>query len=320
MAPVYRRARRATLVGLAANVTLATGKLVAGIVGGSFALISDAANSLGDAVSAFIVLIALFIAEKPADAEHPYGHTRAEAIAASNVALFIVLMGLYVGCEAVQRLWSVRSVPQPWTLWVAAVNVVLKESLFRYQHRVGQRTGSAAVIANAWDHRSDALASLSVFAGLSVIRWGGDGWAWLDPLMAAVVAAAIVANGVRLFRSAAMELMDLQAEPDLVARIEAVARSVPGVRRVETLWVRKSGLECFVDIHIEVDPKMSVEEGHRLGHEVKSRLLHTFPTLRDVLVHLEPASGDVSHAPADAAAPAAEGRGGASEDRRGPSR
>lgn len=289
MAMVYRRARRATWVGLWANVTLCACKFLAGYRGGSFALISDAANSLGDAVSALTVLIALYIAEKPADAEHPYGHTRAEAIAASNVALFIILMGGYVAWEAVLRIRTPRAVPEPWTLWIAAGNVVLKESLFHYQRRIGQRTGSAAVIANAWDHRSDALASLSVFLGLSAIQWGGPRWAWLDPLMAIVVSAAIVANGIRLFRSAAMELMDLQAEPDLVARIESVARSLPGVRNVETLWVRKSGLEYFVDIHIQVDPNMSVEAGHLLGHAVKDRLLAEFPTLRDVLVHLEPA-------------------------------
>jgi cation diffusion facilitator family transporter len=276
-------------LGLAVNFSLGAAKLFAGLVGNSFALLSDAVNSLGDSLTSIVVLYALRVAQRPADAEHPYGHTRAEAIAASNVALVIILSGLVVGWESLQRLGTIHPAPPVWTLWIAAANAVIKEGLYRYKVRVGRRIGSVAIIANAWDHRSDALCSLAVLAGLSLVRWGGPALADADEAAALFVVVAILTAGIRLFCSASSELMDPQADPEFVAQIRGVATAVPGVYAVEKLWVRKTGLEYLADIHIEVDGQMAVEEGHRIGHDVKDRLLDGFPALRDVLVHLEPA-------------------------------
>jgi cation diffusion facilitator family transporter len=287
-ANLYRDVTRAALLGLALNVLLGIAKLVGGIVGNSFALIADAVNSLGDVVTTIVVLVALRVAQRPPDAEHPYGHTRAEAIAASNVALLIIVSALYVGWEAIQRIAVPHEVPPVWTLWIAGANVVIKEGLYQYKVRVGRRTGSSAIIANAWDHRSDALCAFAVLIGLAVIRWGGEAYIWADEAASLVVVAAIVWSGARLFYKSGSELMDVQADPDLVRQIRDEARSVAGVADVEKLWVRKSGLEYFADIHIQVDPQMTVAEGHRIGHVVKDRLLERLPALRDVLVHLEP--------------------------------
>ena len=285
---MYRTAIRAAVLGLAVNLVLGILKLIGGIVGGSFALISDAVNSLGDSLSSIVVIFALIFAQRPADREHPYGHSRSEAIAASNVALIIILSALYVGWEAVRRLPIQHGLPPLWTLWIAGANVLIKETLYRYKVRVGQRTGSTAVIANAWDHRSDALCSFAVLIGLSVVRWAGPDYYWADELSALVVVGLILWSGAKLFRLSASELMDLQASDALVQRIRAATEGVAGVENVEKLLVRKSGLEHFVDIHIQVDAQLTVDEGHRIGHQAKDALLKRFPTLRDVLVHLEP--------------------------------
>lgn len=285
---LYREAIRATVLGLVVNVTLGIVKLVGGILGGSFALISDAVNSIGDSLTSMVVAFALVVAQRPADREHPYGHTRAEAIAASNVALLIILSALLVGWEAIRRIPLEQNVPPVWTLWIAAANVLIKEGLYRYKSRVGRRTGSIAVIANAWDHRSDAFCSFAVLIGVGVVRWAGPEYNWADEAAALVVVFLILWSGIRIFRRSASELMDLQASDEFVKQIQAVAEGVAGVRNVETLWVRKSGLEYFADIHIEVDARLTVDEGHRIGHCAKDRLLEQFPTLRDVLVHLEP--------------------------------
>lgn len=285
---LYQEAIRATLIGLVVNVTLGIVKLVGGIYGGSFALISDAVNSIGDALTSLVVAVALVFAQRPADREHPYGHTRAEAIAACNVALLIILSALLVGWEAVRRIPVQHELPPVWTLWMAGANVLIKEGLFRYKFRVGKRTGSTAVIANAWDHRSDALCSLAVLSGLGVVRLVGPAGIWADKAAALIVVMVILWSGIRIFHRSASELMDLQASDEFVGKIQKAARSVAGVRNVETLWVRKSGLEYFADIHIEVDAHLTVDEGHRIGHQAKDRLLAQFPTLRDVLVHLEP--------------------------------
>jgi cation diffusion facilitator family transporter len=165
---------------------------------------------------------------------------------------------------------------------------LIKEGLYQYNVRVGRRTGSAAIIANAWDHRSDALCALAVLIGLACVKFGGPRFSWADEAASLVIVLAIVASGVKLFRSSASELMDLQADSQFVDQIRSMAIQVAGVENVETLWVRKSGLEYFADIHIEVDPQLTVAAGHRIGHQVKDRLLNEFACLRDVLVHLEP--------------------------------
>ncbi|TWT56343.1 putative cation efflux system protein [Allorhodopirellula solitaria] len=276
------------MLGLVVNLVLGVVKLVGGILGSSFALIADAVNSIGDVVTTLVVLFALRVAQRPADAEHPYGHSRAEGIAASNVALLVIISAVLVGWEAIQRISTEHTVPPAWTLWIAGGNVIIKEGLYRYKVQVGKRTGSASIIANAWDHRSDALCALAVLIGLAAVRFGGPRFAWADEAASLVVVAAIVWTGVQLFRASASELMDVQANPDLVDRMRAAAVEVDGVENVETLWVRKSGLEYFADIHIEVDQALTVAEGHRIGHRVKDHLLEQFISLRDVLVHLEP--------------------------------
>jgi cation diffusion facilitator family transporter len=285
---LYRSASRAAWLGFGVNLILGVTKLAGGIVGRSFALISDAVNSLGDTLTSVVVLVALRYAQRPADAEHPYGHTRAEAVAASNLALLLILSALYVGWEAITRLADRHDAPPIWTLWIAGANVLIKEGLYRYKLGVGKRIGSGVIIANAFDHRSDALCSLAVLIGLSVVRWGGMDYVWADEVAALVVVAAIVWSGVKLFKNSTSELLDPQAATELVNDIRQAAQGVEGVHAVEKLWVRKTGLEYLADIHIEVDGSLSVEEGHRIGHHVKDRLLQEFDGLRDVLVHLEP--------------------------------
>lgn len=285
---LYRAATRAALLGLVVNLALGIVKLVGGIVGSSFALISDSVNSLGDSLSSVVVLGALWYSQCPADEEHPYGHTRAEAVAASNVALLIIISALFIGWEAINRLTTQHDLPPVWTLWIAGANVLIKEGLYRYKLRIGRQTGSSAIIANAWDHRSDALCSLAVLIGLGVVRWAGPAYIWADEAAALIVVVAILWSGAKLFQTSTSELLDPQADAELVGQIRQAASSVPGVQQVEKLWVRKTGLEYLADIHIQVDARLSVEEGHRIGHKVKDKLIQEFISLRDVLVHLEP--------------------------------
>jgi cation diffusion facilitator family transporter len=285
---LYREVVGAALLGLVVNLALGVTKLVGGLVGDSFGLIADAVNSLGDVVTSLIVLFALRLAQRPPDAEHPYGHTRAEAIAGASVALLVIVSALLVGWGALERIAVLHDLPPLWTLGIAGANVVIKEALYQYKIRLGRRTGSRALVANAWDHRADALSALAVLVGLLAIRWGGTRLIFADEVAALVVVVVIVVSATKQFADSASELMDVQAEEEFVRQIGAAARSVPEVKGVEKLRVRKSGLEYFADLHVEVDPDLTVAQGHRIGHQVKDRLLEEFPTLRDVLVHLEP--------------------------------
>jgi cation diffusion facilitator family transporter len=202
--------------------------------------------------------------------------------------LLVIISALLFGWEAIQRITVPHEIPPVWTLWIAGANIFIKEGLYQYKMRVGRRTGSSAIIANAWDHRSDALCALAVLIGLATIRVGGPRFIWADEAASLVVVAAIVWSGIQLFRSSASELLDVQADAEYVDRVRNAALAVAGVEDVETLWVRKSGLEFFADIHIEVGQDLSVAEGHRIGHLVKDRLRGEFSNLRDVLVHVEP--------------------------------
>ncbi len=289
----YREAMMATAVGLIVNFAVGLVKLVGGIVGQSFALIADSINSLGDTVASVVTIAALWFAQVPPDDEHPYGHTRAESVAGLFIALLIIASGFFVSWEALARLGDEHVIPPIWTLWIAGGNVVVKEGLFWFNRQVGRRTGSSAILANAWDHRTDALCSLAVLVGLGVIFAGGPRWIWADELAALVVAAVILVSGTRLLLNSMHELLDPQADEDFVREIRAFAAAVPGVMAVEKLWVRKTGIEYLVDIHVQVDPEMTVAAGHRISHEVRDRLVARFAAVRAVLVHLEPYGGSV---------------------------
>ncbi len=286
---LYGKAVRATWLGLGANLALGVAKLTGGVVGQSYALIADAVNSLGDVFISLAVLHAFHVAQKPADDEHPYGHTRAEAIAGSNVSILVIVSALVVGYGAIHGFADhPHEIPPAWTLAIAGANIAVKEALYQYQIRLGRKAGSIAIIANAWDHRADALSALAVLAGLMVVRLGGDRFLAIDALAGLFVVGVILTSAARLLWSSAQELMDAQADPAFVEQIRAVAAAVEGVKRIDKLWVRKSGLEYLVDIHIQVDAGETVDEGHRISHLVKDELLDRFTNLRDVLVHLEP--------------------------------
>ena len=201
---LYREAVQATWLGLAVNLLLGFAKLAGGVVGQSYALISDAVNSLGDVFTSVAVLLAFRIAQKPADAEHPYGHTRAEAIAGSNVAVLVIISALMVGWGALQGFaQQPREAPPLWTLAIAGSNVVIKEALYQYKIRLGRRAGSSAIIANAWDHRADAFSALTVLVGLILVRLGGLQFLAIDQIAALFVVAVIVTSGARLLWSSA---------------------------------------------------------------------------------------------------------------------
>ncbi len=286
---VYGHSRRAALWGVGIALALAAAKLAGGLLGHSVALVSDAVHSLGDAVASASVWGALLWAQRPADREHPYGHMRAEAVAGSNISLLLILSALWVGWEALATLGTPSPPPEAYTLAIAAASALVNEGLFRYSRHVASRTGSRAVLAASWDQRLDALSSVTVLIGLAMARWAGIHAA--DHIAALLVAVVIFWAGGHLFYESLHELMDRQAEPDVLEAIRKAAEAVPGVVRVEKLLVRKAGLEYLVDIHIEVDPNASVRDGHTVGHAVKDRLVGTVFAVKDVLVHIEPAGG-----------------------------
>jgi cation diffusion facilitator family transporter len=288
VAELYRRSRRAALCGIALCLLLGLAKLLGGWFGHSSALISDGIHSFGDVLTLCVVWAALHFSERPPDPEHPYGHTRIEAVAGSNVALAVMISGLVIIYEAVQTVVNGYEEPRLYTLFIAGASALVKDGLYRYQRRIAQGTGSSAIMASAWDHRLDALSSLAVMVGVAVAHWGGPRWRLADPLAALAVAGVVLCAGANLFWSSLQELMDRQADPEILDAVRREALTVSGVLGVEKLFVRKTGLEYLVDIHVEVDPSLNVREGHAIAHAVKDRVMGQLMTMKDVLVHIEP--------------------------------
>jgi cation diffusion facilitator family transporter len=285
---LYCEALRAAAWGIAVSLGLGLLKLLGGAFGHSFALLTDALHSLVDAAVSGTLLGALVLAQRPADKEHPYGHTRVETVAGAGAGLLLILLALGVGWRALSSVGEHREEPEPFTLLIAAAGVVIQEGLYRYTNRVARTANSTALRASAWDYRLDALGSAVVLSGVAAARWGGPDWHWADHAAAVAVAVAVLWVAGRLLVDNVNELMDRQADGELLQTVRTEALAVSGVRGVEKLRIRKTGLEHLVDIHVEVDPDQSVREGHAIAHAVKDRLIGRITTIRDVLVHIEP--------------------------------
>jgi cation diffusion facilitator family transporter len=284
-----KRGLRATFTGLAINVVLSASKFVAGIFGHSHALIADAVESLADIFSSLVVWRGLVVAAEPADEDHPYGHGKAEPIAAAVVSIMLMLAAGWIVFSAARSIPSPRPAPKALTLLVLVGVIAIKEGLFRFVHRESESVQSSAVRADAWHHRSDAICSLAAAIGISVALIGGKGYEKADDIAAMVAAVVIAFNGWLLLRPAINDLMDRSPSRTLVERIRRIAESVPEVQGVEQCRARKMGHQYYVDMHLEVDPKMTVQHAHDIAHDVKNKVRSKIPHVRDVLVHIEPA-------------------------------
>ena len=276
---------------MAANALLSGAKFVAGILGHSHALVADAVESLADIFSSIVVWRALVLAAEPEDEDHPYGHGKAEPLAAAIVSTLLLLAALWIIMQAVREIAAPHTSPAPFTLIVLIAVVVVKESLFRFALGESRAVDSSAVHTDAWHHRSDVVTSLAAAVGITVSLIGGKGYESADDV-AAIVAAFIIAwNGWRLLRPALSELMDRSPSREVVDRIRRAAEKAPGVERVEKCLVRKMGYRFYVDMHVEVNPQMTVQRSHEIAHDVKDKIRAEIPNVRDVLVHIEPARG-----------------------------
>ena len=282
----FRDPKTCTLVGLGINVALAIFKMLAGILGFSYAMIADSINSIADCLATGIVYISLRIGEKPADESHPYGHANAVTIAAFLVALIILATGVFVGVSAVRLIThKYLQTPAMIALVAAVASIVIKEGLFRYTLKVGKRNNNPAVIANAWDHRSDVYSSVAVLAGILGARLG---FQYLDPVAGLVVAAFIVRVSLTLLRPNIGILMDERPSSAILDRIRATALEVGGIKAIDDLRVHRRGSSFTIDMEIAVSSKLTVQQGHEVAAEVRSRLMNTLEHVQDVMVHVNP--------------------------------
>jgi cation diffusion facilitator family transporter len=281
--------QRVAFTGMAVSGGLAVVKIFIGRAGHSTAVVADGLESAGDVFASGFVLLGLTLAAKPADEEHPYGHGRLETVTGLIIGLVLMAAGALIAYHSIRDLRVARPAPQAYVLWPLLVSAAAKSGLSAMKFHYGKTIGSAALVADAWNDLVDIISAGTAMlaVGLALLdpvrfvaadRWGGF-----------AVGLIVIFTGVRVARDTALQLMDTMPDADHMREIRAVAGQVPGVIGVEKCFARKTGLKYHVDLHLEVDPEITVRASHDIASEVRNRITQSLPWVADVLVHVEPA-------------------------------
>ena len=285
---------RVTWWGVLVNILLAISKLVVGFIAQSHALIADGFHSLSDLLSDAMVLLATKHSHQEADEDHPYGHARYETLATIGVGVFLIAVATGISIDAIQRLTNpeIVSAPASLALWIAAFSIFSNEMLYQYTINVARKIRSKLLEANAWHHRTDSISSIVVFIGI-----GGAivGWPLLDDIAAIIVGLMIAKIGWDLSRQSLQELVDTALEPEILESIKQHIKQINGVEELHMLRSRRMGHNALVDVHILVDSRLSVSEGHQISEAVEYALINNFDEINDVTVHIDPE--DDEHVP-----------------------
>jgi len=295
--PRYLEVRKVTVIGSVVDLVLGVAKLIAGWLAHSEALIADGIHSLSDLGTDIIVLYAAKHSHREADEDHPYGHGRIETLATVGLGIALILVSFGIAYDAVRRLNMPELLLEPgvFALTIAVLSVVAKEAIYHYTMRAARKLRSNMLMANAWHSRSDAISSIVVVIGV-----GGAmlGYSYLDAVAAIAVSVMIAKIGFDLVRASTRELIDTALEPEVTEAIRKEIFSVDGVRALHMLRSRRSGGDALIDVHIQVDPRISVSEGHQIGDTVRRRLLERIDEVTDVTVHIDP-EDDETESPCD---------------------
>jgi cation diffusion facilitator family transporter len=283
--------KKVTLVGVVVNTLLILLKFAAGIVGNSQALIADAVHSISDLFTDAVVLIGIRISQKPPDRTHHFGHARLETLASTIVGMALIGTALYIGIDASLNIYRHNEYhPTFLALAGAGISIVLKEALYHYTIRTGRRIKSQLIVANAWHHRSDAFSSVAVFIGV-----GGTliepSWHILDAYAALLVSFFVVKVGLEILKDALREFTDTAPQPEVIGKIKECALSVNGVVGMHDLRVRTSGGLYQMEIHIVVDGRLTVSEGHKIAKEVEGCLVDDVGNFNRITIHVDPETG-----------------------------
>lgn len=280
--------RRVAVTSMLVNGGLAIAKIATGIVGNSSAVVSDGVESGADVLASGLVFVGLVIAAKPPDEQHPYGHGRVETLSALVVGLMLVISGSLISARSLEHAWEPQPVPAAYALWPVAASIVIKSVLSFTKRRYSRKLRSSALEADAWNDTVDIISGATAFVGLGLTLLNPVRFAAADHIGGSLVGLIVIFLGVRVVRDTTLQLMDTMPDAQSMDRIRNVALSVPGARGIEKCYARKTGLQWHVDLHLEVDPELSVYESHEIATQVRIKVKETLDWVADVLVHVEP--------------------------------
>jgi cation diffusion facilitator family transporter len=275
--------------GMAVSGLLAVLKISAGLAGHSTAVFADGLESASDVVASGLVLLGLTLAAKPPDADHPYGHGRVETLTGLLIGMALAAGGTLISHGSFQQLGRTQPAPSSFVVWPLLISLAAKAGLATFKFRYARRLKSDALSADAWNDSMDTVSALAALAAVGLALYDPHRFLDADSYGGFVVGLVVVAVGVRVAYTTAMQLIDTMPEEGLMNQIREAATSVAGALGVEKCFARKTGLRYHVDLHLEVDPDMTVRQSHEIAHEVRTRILDRLTWVADVLVHVEPA-------------------------------
>lgn len=287
----YKVGQRLALIGLVTSAGLAFIKLAGGIFSHSTALTADGLESASDVLASAIIWSGMAIARRPPDDRFPYGYGRAESLAGKTVGTILLMSAVLLATHSIHKLMGPAIVLPAWILWPLGLSFLLKGALALTKFRTGRRIRSSALGADSGNDAVDMVSAFVAGVAITLNLVDPEKFAYADPAGGIGVSVIIFLMGIGIFRRTSEELMDAMPPEDLVNAVRKTAEETPGVAAVEKCFGRKSGIQFFFDIHIEVEPNMTVREAHELAHDVKDRLVESCDFVRDVLVHVEPYNG-----------------------------
>lgn len=286
-------ARRVALISMLASAGLAGTKIVVGLLAGSTSVVADGFESASDVVASGVVLFGLVVASIPPDRNHPYGHGRMEMLTGLAVGVILAAVGAAICVRSLESVNQLHRPPALYGIWPLLGSIAVKAVLSTVKFRFGRRIQSAALIADAWNDTVDILSGFAALTALGLTLYDPSRFLAADHYGGFAVGIIVVITGVRVVRETSLQLMDTMPDEAVMQRIREVARTVPGVVDVEKCYARKTGFQYHVDLHLEVDPEITVRESHDIATQVRIQLKENLDFIADVLVHVEPAPADV---------------------------
>ena len=280
--------RRIAITSMLVSAGLATAKITMGLRAQSTATVSDGVESAGDVLASGLVLLGLIIAAKPADSEHPYGHGRLETLSALTVGMLLVATGVLIAFESLHLAHGSSHTPSAFAVWPLIASIAIKSIMSTAKWRYGRRIQSSGLIADAWNDTVDILSGATALLGLGLTLLDPEKFSAADRIGGSAVGIIVIFLGVRVAHDTMLQLMDTMPDPEAMDRIRMAGLTVPGVLGIEKCFARKTGLKWHVDLHLEVDPAMTVYESHEIATEVREKIRTEVDWVADVLVHVEP--------------------------------
>lgn len=281
-------ARRIAIVSMAVSAALAALKITVGWLAGSTAVVADGVEAAGDVVSSAVVFFGLALAAIPPDDNHPYGHGRIETLSGFTVGVMLALVGGGIAISSMQRLYVKATPPQGFAVYAMIVSIAAKSILSAAKFKIARNTGSNGLRADAWNDSVDILSGIVALAALSLTLYDPARFLSADSIGGIIVGMIVIFLGLMVVRDSTLQLMDTMPPPELLDEVRRTAILVPGALGVEKCFARKTGLQYHVDLHLEVDPDLTVRQSHDIATNVRKRLQTDLDWVADVLIHVEP--------------------------------